>query len=332
MDMSNSQAEIIIYKAKDGLVHIEIERNQETIWLSQSQIALLFGTQRPAITKHLNNIFKTKELDKKQVCSKMERTANDGKTYKTQFYNLDAILSIGYRVNSQKATEFRIWATKTLNQHLLQGYTLNEKKLLAIQERFNDLQKAITFLQEKSRKALLGGQAEEILSLLAQYAKTLNLLEAYDQKKLRLPKGKTSSFVLTYEQCVKIVVELKKALISKGEASELFGFENNQGLKAIIENLYQTFDNNDLYPTIEDRAAHLLYFIIKDHPFTDGNKRIASFLFVYFLDQLRLLYHNGEQCINDNALTALALLVAESDPKEKEVMVKLIINLISHSS
>ncbi len=328
--MTSQQNDIVIYKAKDGLVHIEVAPEQGTIWLTQSQIAALFGTKRPAITKHLSNIFKTHELDRKQVCSKMEHTAIDGKKYKTQFYNLDAILSVGYRVNSQKATEFRIWATKTLNKYLIQGYALNEKKLVAIEERFHDLQKAISFLQENSRKALLGDQANEILNLLAQYAKALNLLEAYDKKALTVPQGKKSSFVLNYEHCQLIIIQLKDNLIKKGEASVLFGQERSGELKAIIDTLYQTFDHADLYPSMEARAAHLLYFIIKDHPFIDGNKRIASFLFIYFLDQLHLLYHNGLPCINDNALTALALLVAESDPKEKETMIKLIVNLITH--
>ncbi len=324
-----NKGEIIIYQTPQKEVKLEVQLEKETVWLSQSQIAILFGTQRPAITKHLNNIFKAGELNKNSVSSILEHTATDGKTYKTQFYNLDAIISIGYRVNSKRATQFRIWATKTLKEHLIKGYTINEKRLLEAREKFKELQTAITFLQEKSKKELLSGQATEILNLLSSYAKTLTLLEEYDKGKLKTIKGEKAKFVLQYEECQRVIKEIKKELIAKKEVSNLFGNEIDKEFEGIIKNLYQSFSGKELYKTIEEKAAHLLYFTIKDHYFTDGNKRIASFLFVYFLDKNNYLYRkNGERKINDNTLVALALLIAESNPKEKDTLIKIIINLI----
>src|SRR3990167_9297721 len=324
------KGEIIIYKTSKNEVSLDVRLEEETVWLTQNQIALLFGTQRPAITKHLNNIFKTGELNKNSVSSILEHTASDGKIYKTQFYNLDAILSIGYRVNSKQATQFRIWATKTLKDHLLKGYTINEKRLLEAREKFQELQTAISFLQEKYKEELLSGQAGEILNLLSDYSKTLTLLEQYDKGQLKESKGEKTKFILEYGNCLKIIAELKKELIVKKEASDLFGNERDGSFEGIIKGLYQSFGGKELYPSIEDKASHLLYFIIKDHPFSDGNKRSAAFLFVYFLDKTDFLFKKtGERKINDNALVALALLVAESDPKEKDVMVKIIKNLIS---
>ncbi len=316
------KGEIVIYKTSRNEVKLEVKLEKETIWLTQSQIALLFDTQRPAITKHLNNTFKTGELRKNSVSSILEHTAADGKTYKTQFYNLDAIISVGYRVNSQRATQFRIWAAKILKQYLIKGYAINEKRLLEAKNKFHELQEAVSFLQRQSKKELLKGQEIEILNLLADYSKTLSLLGQYDKGKLADRKGQKSKFVLKYEDCVKIITELKKEFIAKKEAADLFGQERGGSFEGVIKGLYQTFAKKELYPTIEDKASHLLYLTIKDHPFVDGNKRSAAFLFVYFLDKSDYLFKkSGERKINDNGLAALALLIAESDPKEKETMV-----------
>ncbi len=324
-----NKGEIVIYKPKDGGVDLKIKLKDETIWLAQAQIAELFNTKRPAITKHLNNIFKSGELVKNSVCSILEHTASDGKVYKTQFYNLDVIISVGYRVNSQRATQFRIWATNVLRKYLTKGYVVNQEQLLEAKEKFNQLKETVNFLQKKSKTELLKGQEKELLNLLADYSKTLTLLEKYDKNKLNKIKGKKSKFVLEYEVCLNIISELKKNLIDKKEASDLFGNENNNKLESVVKNLYQTFAKKELYRNIEEKSANLLYLIIKDHPFTDGNKRIASFLFVYFLDRNNYLYKkSGEKKINDNALTALALLIAESNPKEKDQMVALITQLI----
>lgn len=242
------------------------------------------------------------------------------------FYNLDIIISVGYRVKSLRGTQFRIWATKTLKEHLIKGYTINEKRLLQTKTQLKELQNAISFLQEKSKNELLVGQEQEILNLLANYSKTLTLLEQYDKGKILLIKKSKGRFILKYEEASQIIKEVKKDLISKKEASELFGQESGEKLKGILGNIYQSFDHKELYPALEEKAAHLLYFIIKDHPFVDGNKWIASFLFIYFLDKNNYLYRKiGEKKINDNALTALSLLIAISDPKDRDVLIKLLL-------
>lgn len=330
-----NRGEIVIYKTPQNEVELKVKLEKETIWLTQNQIALLFGTQRPAITKHLKNIFQSGELEEKVVSSILEHTTPHGaikgktQTKDVKFYSLDAIISVGYRVNSQRATQFRIWASKILKQYLIKGYAVNERRLLEAREKFKELQEAVLFMQRQSRKELLSGQEGEILRLLADYSKTLSLLEQYDTGTLAETKGRKSKFVLQYENCIKIIVELKRELIAKREAGDLFGHERGGGFEGIIKGLYQTFAKKELYPTVEDKAAHLLYLTIKDHPFSDGNKRTASFLFVYFLDKSQCLFkQTGERKVNDNALTALALLIAESDPTEKEVMIKIIKNLL----
>ncbi|MFA7208964.1 MAG: virulence protein RhuM/Fic/DOC family protein [Parcubacteria group bacterium] len=324
------EGEVIIYKSKAGEVELEIKFEKETVWLTQDQIAMLFGTQRPAITKHLQNVFKSGELKKSSVSSILEHTASDGKVYKIQFYNLDAVISIGYRVNSTRATQFRIWATNVLREHLLKGYTINQKRLLQEKENFEKLQKTISFLREKVHAKTLKGQEVEIMDLLADYAKTLTLLEQYDKSSLKKARAGKAKFVLRYEDCQKIVTEVKRELLAKKEAGDIFGNERGGAFESVIKNLYQTFDGKELYADLESKAAHLLYLVIKDHPFSDGNKRMGAFLFIYFLDRNNYLYGaNGEKKINDNALTALALLVAESHPKEKETMIALITNLLA---
>src|SRR3990167_2714802 len=319
---------IVIYQTAKG-PELEVRIEKETIWLDAHQIAALFGTQRPAIVKHVNNIYQTGELEQKSTCSILEQVAADGKIRKTAFYNLDVIISVGYRVNSMRATQFRIWATNTLKDYLLKGYAINEKQLSSAKEKLQELQSTISFLQEKSKYELLSGQEQEILNLLANYSKTLTLLEQYDKDKLSVSKKGKGKFILNYEEVRKVIMALKNDLVAKKEASDLFGQEYEGKLQGIIGNIYQTFGGKELYSSLEDKAAHLLYFVIKDHPLADGNKRTGSFLFVYFLDKNNFLYReSGEKKINDNALVALALLIAISDPKDKEVMVKIITNLL----
>jgi len=326
------KGEIVIYRSKDG-PKLDVRLEEETIWLTLNQIAFLFNVQKAAISKHIKNIISSGELNEKSTVSKMETVQMEGNRRIKRtltYFNLDMIISVGYRVNSRRATQFRIWATKTLKEHLIKGYTINEKRLLQAQNQLKELQSAISFLQEKSKNKLLTGQEQEILNLLSNYSKTLTLLEKYDKEKLTLIKKTKSKFKLKYEETIKVINEIKKDLINKNEASDLFGKEINNKLKDILGNIYQTFGKKELYPSLEEKAAHLLYFIIKDHPFIDGNKRIASFLFIYFLDKNNFLYrHNGEKKINDNALTALALLIAISNPKDKEILIKITTNLIS---
>lgn len=321
--------EIVIYKSKNG-PELRIDFREETFWLTQDQIAVLFGVQRPAITKHLRNIFISKELNENSVSSILEHTASDGKNYKVKFYNLDVVLSIGYRINSLKATQFRIWANRILKEYLVKGYTVNEKRLLETKETFSKLQQTISFLKEKSEKELLAGQGKDILDLLSSYSRTLTILDEYDKGTLaRQKSGIKTKFKLEYEDCLKVITEIKHELTLKNEAGDIFGSERDGSFQGIIRGLYQTFGGKELYATLEIKAAHVLYLIIKDHPFSDGNKRTGSFLFVYFLDKNNALYReSGEKKINDNALAALALLVAESNPDEKEVMISLITQLL----
>ena len=328
MKKSNLQkGEIIIYKTSQNEVELKVRFKNESVWLRQNEIALLFGKERSVITKHINKIFIDKEIDKKSNVQKMHIPNSDKPV---EFYSLDVILAVGYRANSSSAIHFRRWATKILKQYLVKGYAINERRLLEAKNKFHELQEAISFLQNQSKKELLSGQEAEILNLLADYSKTLSLLEQYDKGKLADEKGKKTKFVLRYENCVRIIAELKKELIIKREASDLFGRERDESFGGIIAGLCQTFGKKELYSTIEDKASHLFYLIIKDHPFTDGNKRTASFLFVYFLDKSDYLFKSSsERKINDNALVALALLIAESGPKEKEIMIKIIKNLIA---
>ena len=323
------KGEIIIYQSKEG-PKLDVHLEEETVWLTQKQMSLLFEKGISTINEHIKNIFKEGELQEKAVIRKFRITAADGKRYETNFYNLDVIISVGYRVKSLRGTQFRIWATKILKEHLVKGYTINEKRLLETQNRFNQLQEAISFLREKTKHKLLSGQEQEVLNLLADYSKTLKILEQYDKEKLTLIKKAKEKIVLEYNDVQRIIQEIKKELILKKEASDLFGRESGEKFKAILGNIYQTFGKKELYPSLEEKAAHLLYFIIKDHTFVDGNKRIASFLFVYFLDKNNFLYRKtGEKKINDNALTALALLIAVSDPKEKDILIKIITNILN---
>jgi prophage maintenance system killer protein len=317
---------IEIYQAPNGAIEFKGDLEHETIWANQKQIAQLFGTKVPAINKHIKNILDENELDNSTI-SKMEIVQIEGKREvkrKVEFYNLDMIIAVGYRVNSRLATQFRKWATSILKKYLIDGYAINEKKLTTTKSLLNNLKQTINMLSSKSI-----GYEKELLNLLQNYTKTLTLLESYDKDSIDDIKGCRSDCILTYSETKEVLSTLKQELISKNEATELFANEKAGELKGIIGNLYQTFGGVELYPTIEDKASHLLYFIIKDHPFNDGNKRSASFLFVYFLDKCDYLYkQNGEKKINDNALTALTLLVASSNPNEKDLLIKLIKHLI----
>lgn len=324
-----SKGEIIIYKSKEG-PKLEVRLQEDTVWLNAHLMAKLFDVNRPAVVKHINNIYRSGELDKKPTCSVLEQVAADGKIRKMNLYNLDMIISVGYRVNSQRATQFRIWATKTLKDHLVKGYTINEKQLLLAQNQLNELRTVIDFLTDKSTHELLTDQQQELLNLLSNYSKTLSILEHYDKGKLKLLKEAKEKYKINYDDAKTVILKMKEDLIVKKEATDLFGQENSEKFKAIIGSIYQTFGGADLYPSLEEKAANLLYFIIKDHPFVDGNKRVGSIMFIYYLNRNNFLYKNsGEKKINDNALTTLALLIAISDPKEKDKMIKIITNLLS---
>lgn len=324
---SSPKGEVVIYTGKDGQIELEVRLEEETVWLTQKQIAELFTTERSAITKHVNNIVKAGELDEKSNVQKVH-IANSDKPVK--FYNLDFIISVGYRVNSQRATQFRIWASKVIKDFLIKGYAVNQKRLMAQTEKINELQQFIGFIQDKANFPELEDQAQELLMLIDEYAHALSLLCGYDEGTLTLAKGKKPEFVLSYENCRELIDQLRLKLANKGEASDLFGHGIDSRFKGIIATIYQTYDGQDLYPSLAEKAANLLYLTIKDHPFNDGNKRIGSLLFVYFLERNRALFKgSGERKISNNALVALALLVATSNPKEKDAMIKIITNLLS---
>lgn len=326
--------DVVLYRDKSGPA-VEVKLDNETIWLSLNQIAELFSVQKAAISKHLKNIYDSGELQRKSTVSILETVQTEGKRQikrQIEFYNLDAIISVGYRVNSKQATEFRIWATRTLREYLVKGYVLNQKRLRESTENsVKELQKTLGFIQETiKRKQLDQSEADSLLSVIRGYADSWLLLQQYDERSVVVQKGKAKERKrFGYDFVRKAIDVLAGDLRKRKEASDLFGNERDRSFGGILQAIYQTFGGKELYASLEEKAAHLLYFIIKDHPFSDGNKRIGSFLFVLFLDRNGMLYRkNGEKKINDTTLVALALLVAESDPKEKEQMIALITQLL----
>lgn len=328
MDDKVKKTDLIVFRPQGAGMAVEVKLQNETVWLRQEQIAALFGTKRPAITKHLSNIFRTKELNKDAVCSILEHTAADGKVYKTTFYNLDVIISIGYRVNSSKATQFRIWATKILKQHLVQGYSINEQRLKEQAHNIKTLQKTLEMLADISeRKALTGDEAKALIEVIRDYSYGLDILDDYDHGRTKIKSATAKeSYQLTYDEGIKVIVLMRQ----KFGAGGLFGNEKDASFKSALGAIYQTFGGKDLYPSVEEKAANLLYLVVKNHAFSDGNKRIAAALFVWFLDRNRILYRpDGSKRLADNALVAITLLIAESQPEEKVVITALVVNLIN---
>ena len=283
----------------------------------------LFGRKRSVLTKHINNVFKEGELDKERVCARFAHTAADGKTYQVDYYNLDAILSVGYRVNSKRGTQFRIWATTVLKQHLVQGYTLHQKRLA--EKGTAEIRQVLDLLSNTLEShGLVSDDGRSVLSLVKNYARTWQLLWQYDEDSLPLPKVGTNGRVPEAAEVREAIASLRIDLLERGEATEIFGQERGHGLDGILGAVSQSFAGQDLYPSIEEKAAHLLYFVIKDHPFTDGNKRIGSFLFLLFLQS-----NQHRTLPDDQALVALTLLIASSAPEQKDLLIRLVINLIS---
>jgi prophage maintenance system killer protein/prophage antirepressor-like protein len=317
-------SEIIIYD--DGNVELKTTIENETIWLNQKQIAELFGKDRTVITRHINNIFKDKEVNEKSNVQKMH-FANSDKPVK--LYSLDIVLAVGYRTNSGKAIKFRQWATNILKDYLIKGYALNQERLK--QQKFDELDKTIKLIKRSLQNEELNiKEAKGFVEIVGKYAKSWALLQGYDEQNLQeIAQTKQQKFILDYDEAKKAIAELKKTLIAKGEATELFGQEKANEFKGHLLNIYQSFGGVELLPSVEQKSANLLYYIIKGHPFNDGNKRIGAYLFVLFLHKNGVLYRlNGESKINDNALASLALLVATSSPEQKEIIIKLIMNMI----
>lgn len=317
-------SDIIIYETKRGNGNIEVNLTNDTVWLSLKQIAALFARDKSVISRHLNNIFKSEELTKDSVVANFATTAEDGKTYQVAHYNLDVIISLGYRVKSQEGVYFRQWASHVLKEYLIKGYSLNHHQLA--KRGIQELESAMQLLQKTlTQNQLVNDIGQETLQVILGYAKTWQVLLAYDEETLSLPKASHDEVEsrLDYEQAAQAIKALKTELMHRGQATNLFGNERDEGLKSILGNIEQSFGGQFLYPTMVERAAHLLYFVIKDHPFTDGNKRISCLLFLQYLTQSDFPIK-----INDNGLIALALLVAESEPSQKDLIIRLIVNLL----
>jgi len=322
-------SEILIYTDDKGEVDLTVSLENDTVWLNQKQMVELFGRDKSVISRHIKNIFKDIELDENAVVAKNATTASDGKIYIVEYYNLDMIISLGYRVNSKRATQFRKWATNILKEYLIKGYALNQKRLK--DTNLQELTSTIELIKNSlEHKTIQNDEAKGLFDIINNYAKSWSLLQSYDEDNLETTQSTSiQKFTLQYSEIKNAINQLKTELIKKGEATELFGNEKNNELEGIIGNIYQTFGGDDLIPSVEEKAGNLLYYVIKDHPFSDGNKRIGSFLFILFLSKNNILYkQNGELIINDNALVSLALLTASSDPKQKELMVKLVVNLL----
>jgi len=314
--------EIVIYQAKSGAIELRGDFSRETIWATQDQIAGLFFTTKQNISQHLKGIFGSGELNQDSVVKDFFTTAADGKQYKVKFYNLDAILSVGYRVNSKTATEFRKWATKTLRTHIISGYTINRPRIAKNYEAF------LRAVEQVRNLLPAGGEvdAKSALELVRLFADTWFSLNAYDQSALPIGGATKKQVRLTANDLIEVLSELKQILASKKEATEFFGVERQkESVAGIIGNVFQSLGDKDLYPSVEEKAAHLLYFMVKNHPFVDGNKRSGAFAFIWFLKKA---YQLNPSRLTPEALTALTLLVAESNPKDKERMIGLILLLL----
>lgn len=329
-----NSSEIKIYQIEGGQTEIEVKLSDETVWLSQKQMAELFDKDTDTIGLHLKNIYKTSELKEDATTedsSVVQIEGNRKVKRKIKFYNLDAIISVGYRVNSKRGTQFRIWANKVLKDYLVKGYSINEKRLKLQADKLKELQNTVKIIENVlDQKRLSGDEGEALLKLISDYSYALNLLDQYDYQKLEIPKGKTKeTYQITYTEAKKLINKVRSAY----NTTELFGQEKDRSFESSISTIYQTHDGQDLYPSLEEKAAHLLYFITKNHSFTDGNKRIAAFIFLYFLDRNGILYDSdGNKIIDNNALVALTLMIAVSNPEEKDTLIKIIVNLINKNA
>lgn len=326
----NLNDKIIIYQSEDGKTQLDVTLEHETVWLTQKQIAELFGTKRPAITKHLKNIYASEELTEESTCSILEHMGNDGRqSYNTKYYNLDAILSVGYRVNSKNATRFRQWANSVLKQYLVKGYAINEN---IRKHQIAELRQLIQVLGRtiQQQPAKTTDESNALFDVVVDYTYALDTLDNYDYQRLHIAKTtKEEPFHATYENAMHEIDILRQ----KFGGSVLFGNEKDDSFKSSIGQIYQTFDGTELYPSVEEKAAMLLYLVTKNHSFSDGNKRIAATLFLWFMNNNAILYHpDGTKRIADNTLVALTLMIAESKTEEKDIMVKVVVNLINQAN
>ncbi len=315
---------IVLYRAADGSVALDVRIEKDTIWLSQKQMAELFATERSVITKHLRNICQSEELERKSVCATFAHTAPDGKTYKVDFFNLDAIISVGYRVNSKRGTQFRIWATQVLRAHILKGYSVNQRRLKELRQSLNLVEQVL------DRYDVTSDQAKELLHVVIDYERALDILDDYDHQRLRpAPRPAAHAVGLAYDEATALVDQMR----ARYGCAALFGQEKDKSLQSSLNAIMQTFDGRDVYPSLEEKAAHLLYFLVKNHSFVDGNKRIAAALFLRFLEKNRLLYRpDGSKRFADATLVAVTLMIAESKPEQKDILTQVVVHLIAVSS
>ena len=327
--MNKDDNAIVLYQAPDGSSSLQVQLDHDTVWLTQKQMAELFAKDVRTINEHVRNIFREGELDELSVIRKYRITAADGKSYDTIHYNLDVIISVGYRVKSQQGTRFRQWATKVLHDHIVKGYTLNEQRLREESAKLQAMQQTVALLARTlTNQELVCDTGRDVLRVIDDYAYALATLDRYDHGTLAI-EGTTRQalHVIGYDEGIRIVNAMK------GDFNGLFGLEKDQGFKSALGAIYQTFGGEELYPSVEEKGANLLYFVVKNHAFSDGNKRIAAALFIYFLGMNGILYHaDCSKRLADNALVALTLLIAESRPEEKETIVKVIVNLINRNN
>lgn len=323
-----SRGEIILFQTADGRTSIDVKLENETVWLTQAQMAMLFDKDKRTISEHISNIFKEGELSKDSVVRNFRTTASDGKQYNTSFYNLDVIISVGYRVKSQRGTQFRIWANSVLKDYLIKGYAvrndLSQQKYDDLKQLVDVMGRAMNYLEAPDSPA--GEQIKSIFDVVRDYTYALDTLDSYDYQTLSIRSTSKECFHATYENAMEVINDLK----AKFGESSLFGNEKDQSFHSSIGQIYQTWDGIDLYPSVEEKAAMLLYLVVKNHSFSDGNKRIAATLFLWFMENNRILYSaDGHKRIADNALVALTLMIAESKTEEMDMMVKVVVNLIN---
>lgn len=324
----DNRGNIVIYQTKDGKTSIDVKLENETVWLTLSQITELFDRDKSVISRHISNVFREGELERNSVVAKNATTASDGKIYQVEYFNLDVIISVGYRVKSQRGTQFRIWANKVLKDYLIKGYAINQQAK-AVQ--LEDLKSTVRLLSNViEHKQLTLDEANGLLRVITDYTYGLDTLDKYDYQQLEIDSTtSTEEFRATYEEAMEAIHLLQK----KFGSSDLFGNEKDQSFKSSINTIYQTFGREELYPSVEEKAAMLFYLVVKNHSFSDGNKRIAAFLFLWFLEKNGILYKSdGSKLIGNNTLVALTLMIAESRTEEKDVMVKVVINLINKNN
>lgn len=306
------ESQIIIFETQDKSISLPVMIADESAWINRNQMAELFGRDVKTIGKHINNALREELSDENAVVAKFATTAADGKTYMTEHYNLDVIVSVGYRVKSKRGVEFRRWANSVLKEYIIKGYAVNHNRM-------NQLNEVIRIMKRVENSL----DTRQVLTVVERYSQALDLLDAYDHQNMKRPKGNEATYVLTYEECRKVIDDMKF-----GDTSSLFGNEKDDSFKGSIGAIYQSFGGKDLYPTLEEKAANLLYFVTKNHSFSDGNKRIAATMFLYFLDKNQALFIDGEKTIDDHTLVALTIMIAESNPEEKEMMISVIMNCI----